>query len=343
MNKERKIIFECRVGSHLYGTNRPESDEDFLGVFLPSTEDLLSLGNCPSEWTMNEKLSDGPRNAKGDTDRKYFSLQKFLKLCGEGQSGAIELLFAPSNMIVKYTHEWEYILEHRDIFISKGSILPFVGFATAQMYKACVKGENLKMLRQLIENIESITKAFPDKKYKTVEEEVSAIWSSPNEGMFFGIRLPCVKTTYTYEDKTMEMECIQVVGRKFEFTQKIKDVLSKLKGLEGRYGTRSEAALENGYDFKSMCHAYRLLYQAEELMATGKISLPRPKNEAIFLTIIREGKYEADYFQEIETMITKLNQIKETSHLPYDCDFGKINELCKEMLFEHLFEEEYGL
>ena len=29
------MILKFRVGSHLYGTNTPESDEDFSGVFMP--------------------------------------------------------------------------------------------------------------------------------------------------------------------------------------------------------------------------------------------------------------------------------------------------------------------
>jgi predicted nucleotidyltransferase len=39
---DRKKICKIRVGSHLYGTNRPESDQDFYGVFLPRTTFLAS-------------------------------------------------------------------------------------------------------------------------------------------------------------------------------------------------------------------------------------------------------------------------------------------------------------
>ena len=106
----RKIIFKARVGSHLYGTNRPESDEDFLGVFLPSTDDLLRLQECPREMTENKKVSEGDRNTKGDIDCKYFSLKQFLKLAGEGQSIALELFFVPKEHTITMEPEWLQIL-----------------------------------------------------------------------------------------------------------------------------------------------------------------------------------------------------------------------------------------
>lgn len=40
--EENKILL-IRCGSHLYGTNTPESDEDFVGVFIPDTPYLLGL------------------------------------------------------------------------------------------------------------------------------------------------------------------------------------------------------------------------------------------------------------------------------------------------------------
>ena len=36
------ILFLCKFGSHLYGTNTPESDEDFKGVYLPTLEQCIT-------------------------------------------------------------------------------------------------------------------------------------------------------------------------------------------------------------------------------------------------------------------------------------------------------------
>lgn len=34
------IAFECLFGSHLYGTATENSDTDYLGVFIPSREEI---------------------------------------------------------------------------------------------------------------------------------------------------------------------------------------------------------------------------------------------------------------------------------------------------------------
>ena len=42
MNLIVKMVF----GSHLYGTNTPQSDKDFKGVFMPTNEQIY-LGKIP--------------------------------------------------------------------------------------------------------------------------------------------------------------------------------------------------------------------------------------------------------------------------------------------------------
>ena len=36
-------ILEIRVGSHLYGTNTENSDEDFSGIVLPTMEEIFGF------------------------------------------------------------------------------------------------------------------------------------------------------------------------------------------------------------------------------------------------------------------------------------------------------------
>lgn len=323
---DRKIIFECRVGSHLYGTNRPDSDEDFLGVFMPSSDDLLGLENAPSEWSMNEKNSTGDRNTIGDTDRKYFSLKKFLNLLSEGQSGPVELLFAPRDLWIQFSPEWQKILENRHLFISQNSIKPFIGFATAQAHKATLKGNNLNLVREMILWLDS------EVKYATLESVVTRA-----NGRITSIRAEENVYELKYVITDGGTDAIEIAGRQYELTQQVRYVLQKLKRIEQRYGTRSEAAAEHGYDYKSLTHAYRLLFQAKELLATGKISLPRPMAERAFLTKVRSGTYQADYFQEIQDQMTEIRSV--ISDLPKEVDHGKISELCKEMTYKHIFGE----
>ena len=42
---KNKVILKIRAGSHLYGLNTPTSDEDFIGVYLSTPEELLGLNH----------------------------------------------------------------------------------------------------------------------------------------------------------------------------------------------------------------------------------------------------------------------------------------------------------
>lgn len=318
MKKERKIIFECYAGSYLYGTNTPQSDKDYFGVFLPSTDDILSLGNCPTEWSMNQKISTGERNNEEDVDRKYYSLQRFLKLLAEGQPGQIEMLFAPNEKTIITSPQWLFIKRQKDLFLSQNSIKPFLGFAKAQAYKSQFKGENLNKLRKLLEwlEINNLTKSnIAISVFEQHLLHLGAINSTTDDGI----------------------NCLEVTGQKFEMGLKFKDFFNRISKLENRYGTRSETAASHGVDFKSLLHCYRLLHEADELLTTGKLTLPLPELLVKFLLTIKEGKYVSDYFTEITKMIDNL-QAKE-SKLPANINWSEINSLCQEMMYDHLYDE----
>lgn len=327
----RKIICKIITGSRLYGTNRPDSDEDYTGVFLPSTSDLLGLQNCPTEWTENIKKSDGDRNAAGDVDCKYYSLQRFFNLAAQGQPGQLELLFAPESKIVHMEPEWATILVNRNFFLSRNGINPFVGFALAQAHKTTVKGENLNQIREIIrwgdKMKEESSLNHPLSDFFIVKAAGSGYWSLVNSD----IRIKALKNDFGYL-------LAEVAGRQYDIGTKLKTFLNNMKELEGRYGTRSEAAAEVGYDYKSLMHAYRLLGQAREFLETGLITLPRP--DADFLKTIINKQYESDYFSEITAKIDEIRQnVEPNSPLPKQPNRSKIEELCHAMLSKHLFGE----
>lgn len=148
---ERIKICKIMVGSHLYGTNGPNSDTDYYGVFLPHRKDLLALKPYPSEISESVKRSEGLRNPAGDVDCKFFSLAKFMTLAAEGQPGQLELLFAKDfHHVVPPADAWKRIISQRHIFLSRRAILPFIGFAESQAHKAVIKGENLDRIQRIV-------------------------------------------------------------------------------------------------------------------------------------------------------------------------------------------------
>lgn len=308
--KERKIIFETIAGSKLYGTNNSKSDDDFLGIFIPSEDDLLGIQNCPSEWSQNEKKSEGSRNSAGDIDRKYFSLKQFLLLAAEGQSKQIEMLFSPKECWVSASPEWELILKHRDLFLSKNTMSPFLGFAIAQAHKAVIKGDHLRIIEDLI-------KFFENKKGRIKD------FSESEDFKKLKIKIE------TLSDGVLGFE---VAGRKYLLSLKVTDFMSALKSVHKEYGSRSHQAKENQFDFKSLSHAYRLLYQCETFIKEGKLILPLPKDQVEFILKVKNQEFFPDegFFDDLDKRIKEIKKIE--SPLPKTVDMKKVNQLCIDIM-----------
>jgi hypothetical protein len=335
---DRKIIFKARVGSHLHGTSTPKSDEDFLGVFLPSTEDLLGLQNRPSEWTENEKLSEGPRNEKGDTDCKYLAIYEFFRQAAQGQSQALELFYVPKEHVIISTPEWDRIVMNRHLFVSRKGILPIIGFAIAQMHKATIKGENLNKINTLIESCnERIANGlgrdsivahleWPGDMYEKEEGDPSA-W-------LFGVPVHFHTNEHGYK-------LVRIAGRDYDIGTTIKRFREGLETLEAKYGSRTRLAAQMTYDYKSVTHAFRLIGEAEEFIQTGHITFPRP--DAEFLLKVKNKEYEGDVSAEIDKRLDNLRQnLEPNSSLQLTPNHSKINQLCIDMLSSHTWEGPVG-
>ena len=324
---EEKTIVKCRVGTHLYGTNRPESDDDFAGVRLHSLEQTLGLQNPPNEASENVKLSDGPRNSVGDVDCKFFYLPRFIQLAAQGQPGQLEMLFAPDEMILLKTDEWLYIKENIDLFKSRKGISPFIGFALSQAHKAVIKGETLNLIRDL-------RRVLTKKSSAELNMTLESFFTGYDDHTYEIENGPRVKKAIS-DDGT---EVIQIAGRKYNLGISGKKFLNSITAMEENYGTRVRAAAEQKYDYKSLGHAVRLLSQAEEFLTTGKITLPRP--DAEFVKSILRGTCdpETDWLDYISQKIDYLKQVVEpSSPLPSEPDWKKLNQLCIEIRRKHLF------
>lgn len=329
---DRKIIFESRVGSHLYGTNRPDSDEDFQGVFIPTKEDLLGIQNCPNEWSLNEKKSDTIQNQKGDVDRKFYGLKRFFSLAQEGQPGQLELLFSTPAAIVSYDPIWSHILDNIDLFLSRKNIVPFIGFAMSQAHKATIKGENLNHIRELI--------AIHGTKDISSQITIADVMSTPfdRNGQLFVNLTKNLSFSAKLVTNLQGFTTVEIGGRNYDKNLKLKTFIANMKELQARYGSRTIAAAEGKYDYKSLMHAYRLLGEAKELLETGKITFPRPAEEVEFLLSVRLGTCgDLDHWSNLNSKIDVLRQeVEPNSFLPKEPNYAGVNKLCMEILSDHL-------
>jgi hypothetical protein len=116
-----KLIFAGLTGSHLYGTNLPDSDRDVRGVFIPSEEFYIGF------------LEKVEQVESHEPDETYWEISKFFKLCLDNNPNILELLFIPEQFRLFESPEWQEILSHKDMFLSTKAKHTFSGYAVSQL------------------------------------------------------------------------------------------------------------------------------------------------------------------------------------------------------------------
>lgn len=285
---------------------------------MPNSIQLFGMVSAPKAMTFHQKLSSGSRNEAGDTDFLVHNIQDFFPMLAKGQPRAIEMLFAPETCIQKTSPVWDTIVANRDLFLSKVGILPFLGFARAQARKSVQKGGNLNLIRDIIawgETVHSHSQPL----------DLSAEFFG--KMMILGnVKLPITTNASGYQ-------VVEVAGRFFDLGISVRNFLRDLRRLESRYGNRAEDAAANGADRKSLMHAVRLVSQAQEYLAFGKMTFPRPPEEVKVLLDIRNGTDGADWLPFLEATLQEIEKVDlPASSLPESPDLGAINNLCASLV-----------
>lgn len=124
------LLMLCKAGSHLYGTNTPESDLDLRGVVLEDDDVIFGMNRFEQlEGTAALKfLSNCGMDYPEGTDITLYGLKKFCKLASDGNPNIVELLFAPTI----FEHRWHVIKENANLFLSKRYINRFAGYIASQ-------------------------------------------------------------------------------------------------------------------------------------------------------------------------------------------------------------------
>jgi hypothetical protein len=141
-----RTIFKSKIGSHLYGLQRPESDLDYMSVFIPKSEYLLGLKRIEEVDNSTKSSAAGTRNTADDIDDKNYTLPKYLHLALQNNPNIVEVLFATPENILVQSPEWRELVENRDKILSQRVFLTFTGYAFSQKKKLTVKSERFKSL-----------------------------------------------------------------------------------------------------------------------------------------------------------------------------------------------------
>lgn len=300
-----KQIVKMQFGSHVYGTNVPDSDTDYKGVFVPGKRDLVMQTATKVSTQDNTKKDEARKNTKDDIDFENFSLKGFLKLVAEGQTGPIDMLFTPTKWHDPSTDTaafriWSDIRENRDKLVSRRSSA-FTGYCYRQAAKYGLKGSRLDALMSTIE----LLKGLGDTGMPLMSH---AALISRHAAETEHVDLVDIIKKNKAGEIVMTETYLQVCGCKAGMRQSIKNAIFMYQNLYDKYGERAKLAQQNkGIDWKAVMHAVRVCHEAIELLTTGNITFPRP--EADLLLKIRKGELP---YSEVDSMIVDLlPQVKE--------------------------------
>ncbi len=139
-----------RVGSNLYGTVTPESDDDFTGIFIAPESYKLGRKHIDFLEMKSNKSSSGKRNQKGDLDCTFYELDKWFGLLSNNNPNQLELLFVNKLNLIHTTPIFEEILKNRALFISTKCRHSFSGYAFSQLKRNECKSGNQTGRKDLI-------------------------------------------------------------------------------------------------------------------------------------------------------------------------------------------------
>jgi len=319
-----KTIVRMLYGSHLYGTSTPQSDFDYKEVYIPEADDVL-LQQVKDSINTGKAKEFGEKNNPGDKECEKFSLQKFLEMLAEGQTAAVDMIFAPDSVIKRSSPLWEKIRQNKHKLLTKRSAA-FVGYCRQQGNKYGLKGSRVGAARAATELLARAIEAHGALAHvgeieidlRTILGEHTDIIQQPvNKAGDVGTFFVCC-------------------NRMVDFHATLKHAHDIYSGVLAGYGKRALLAETNeGVDWKALSHAIRVGTEAIELMTYGRVTLPLPN--AAHVRDIKVGLIPyKEVAAEIEDLLVLVEAATRHSMLPDEADQEFIEGLVREAYLKEI-------
>lgn len=256
---KHQIVMLSVAGSHMYGINTPDSDMDYLGIYLPTKEQLL-LNKFPQQVSLPKE---------NGIDLQIWSIHHFLNLACQGETMTIDLLHSPYECRILYEHDiWTDLASNRTKFYTKG-MEACVSFSRKQAANYGIKGTRIAVIEKVLKVLELFD---GDTKLKY-------IWDA----------LPEDEHIHFFDIKPYRM--YEVCGVKFLETVKVSYMYHGLEKKLTTYGKRAIEARENkGVDWKAVSHALRIAEQIHDILKYGDFNFPLKNTD--FFKAVKLGKFD---------------------------------------------------
>ncbi len=356
------ILLDAISGSRAYGTQIPESDTDYRGLFIAELDDFL-CGDFP------EQISDETN------DVTYYEVGRFFELLIKNNPNILELLNVPEDC-VNFRHEVIKLIDSND-YISKLCKNSIGGYATSQIKKARGLGKKImtpvdKKRKTPVDFCYVIDghKTYPLQKIlddRGMEHLFCGIVDVPNARDTYALYYDW-KSHYCFSDKIddktreahlsekresdgpiglgykglmlessnslrlssvskEESENVTAIFsyNKDSYTQHCKSYKEYWEWVEKRNPQRYKVAAEAQYDAKNMMHCYRLAEMGIEIAEGKGIVVRRPNRE--FLLKIRNGELGYDEILDLsEGLLKQSDEAFKVSNIRDKPDLNKARE-----------------
>jgi hypothetical protein len=344
------IIFETISGSRAYGTDLPTSDTDIRGVFVLPEDEILGNGYVDQ---VNDKMNDVT----------YYEIRRFLELLNTNNPNILELLNAPKECVQIQHPVFDYVLEHKDTFITKQCRNSFGGYAVQQIKKA-------RGLKKKIVNPMEVKRKNPidfcyvidhhNSKPLTewmdnmgIEEKFCGVVNIPNArdmyALFFDYasqveiknrgtvsKLLGYKGITSQDANQLKLSSIpkgEISSCVFSYnkdgyTSHCKDYKEYWEWVEKRNDTRYNDNTKHGkgYDGKNLMHCHRLLDMSLEILDGKGINVRRPNREEL-LSIRRGEKDYDELVDDAERKMVLMDELFKKSKLPSNVKSNLSNDI----------------
>jgi hypothetical protein len=309
-----ETIVTIKFGSHLYGTNTPESDTDLKSVHIPDARDIVLQRVPNSVKVSSRKKEEREKNRPEDLDQESYSLQRYLELLADGQTVAVDMLFAPKSHQILSSGLWQYLQNSKDRFLSKKSTA-FVGYCRTQANKYGIKGSRVASAKKAMEFFLLAVVHFGSN---------SKVGDMPLINTLFDDHTEVVtEETTPGRFETYFVCCDRMVG----FKNTVQEAAKIFTKIYDQYGSRARMAETNdGIDWKALSHAVRVGQEAVELLKTGQVTFPLLNADHV--KDIKQGKLPYKVVsEEIEELLVQVEQESAKSSLPEKPDYKFIDNL----------------
>jgi uncharacterized protein len=334
-----RLAFLVRHGSHAYGTNTIDSDEDFRGVAIAPKEFYLGFSNKFEQQELKEP------------DTCVFDIKKFFALAAACNPNTIEVLFTQPEEHLLINSIGAKIFDARDKFLSKRVRYTFAGYAKAQLNR--IETHRKWLLNPIVkmplrEDFGLKAKPIiPEEQLLAAKAEIRKELEKHNFDFLNDLREDqIIAIQNTMRDIFAEIKITKedewlCAARKIGFDDNFIFYMQKEKEYENkarewkqyniwkaeRNEKRAIFEAKYGYDCKYAYHLIRLLRMCKEILETGKVIVKRPDREE--LLAIRNGawSYEKliDYTKSEEA---KLDDICARSKIAARPDIKFLDDLC---------------